>query len=155
MWLRFYFFSCNHRAGSCFGNVKTAHAIFRSGVTVCDREPTFKNNMLVYQDRYYLIGDEHKEFTANKSYSRAVVAAINDYFSREERLAADPFLEFREKEDAFLQKVLDTIREELQASGDGLAGLSALLQAVQPSSQAQKSMSNEDLDLAMDFINSL
>ncbi len=100
----------------------------------------------------YLQTMDRKQY---KSYSRAVVAAINDYFSREERLAADPFLESREKEDAFLQKVLDTIREELQASGDGLAGLSALLQAVQPSSQVQKSMSNEDLDLAMDFINSL
>ena len=41
-----------------------------------------------------------------KSYSRAVVAAINDHFSREERLAADPYLETREKEDAFLEKVL-------------------------------------------------
>ena len=76
----------------------------------------------------YLQTMDRKQY---KSYSRAVVAAINDYFSREERLAADPFLESREKEDAFLQKVLDTIREELQASGDGLAGLSALLQAVQ------------------------
>ena len=28
-----------------------------------------------------------------KSYSRAVVAAINDYFARQERLANDPFWE--------------------------------------------------------------
>ena len=39
-----------------------------------------------------------------KSYSRAVVAAVNDHFSRQERLAADPYLETREKEDAFLEK---------------------------------------------------
>ncbi len=43
-----------------------------------------------------------------KSYSRAIVAAINDYFSRQEQLACDPYLETREKEDAFLQRVLDT-----------------------------------------------
>ena len=46
-----------------------------------------------------------------KSYSRAVVAAVNDHFSRQECLAADPYLETREKEDAFLEKVLDAIRE--------------------------------------------
>ena len=91
-----------------------------------------------------------------KSYSRAVVAAINDYFARQDRLANDPFLESREKEDAFLQKVLDTIREGIQASDTGLAGLTALLQAIQtPSPSESKSMSDEDLDIAMDFINSL
>ena len=91
-----------------------------------------------------------------KSYSRAVVAAINDYFGRQERLANDPFLESREKEDAFLQKVIDTIREGIQASDTGLAGLTALLRAIQTSSPSKtKSMSDEDLDIAMDFINSL
>ena len=70
---------------------------------------------------------DRKEY---KSYSRAVVAAINDYFSRQEKLENDPFLESREKEDAFLQKVLDTIREGLQSSDTGLAGLAALLQAI-------------------------
>ena len=91
-----------------------------------------------------------------KSYSRAVVAAINDYFARQDRLASDPFLESREKEDAFLQKVLDTIQEGIQASDTGLAGLTALLQAIQtPSPSESKSMSDEDLDIAMDFINSL
>jgi len=91
-----------------------------------------------------------------KSYSRAVVAAINDYFSRQERLAADPYLETREKEDAFLQKVLETIREGLQASGAGLAGLTSLLQGVRPAvSPPEPVMTDEDLDTAMDFINSL
>ena len=91
-----------------------------------------------------------------KSYSRAVVAAINDFFSRQERIANDPYLETREKEDAFLQRVLDTIREGLQSSDAGLSGLSALLQAVQQTPQpTDNSMSDEDLDVAMDFINSL
>lgn len=91
-----------------------------------------------------------------KSYSRAVVAAVNDYFSRQERLAADPYLETREKEDAFLQKVLDTIREGMQASGAGLSGLAALLQVIQPAAPpAEQAMTDEDLDTAMDFINSL
>ena len=46
-----------------------------------------------------------------KSYSRAVVIAVNDYFRRAERAEADPYLETREKEDAFLQSVLDTVEK--------------------------------------------
>ena len=49
-----------------YGNIKTAHCCFKSGVAVYDKEPTFKGNMLVYGGRYYLIGEEHKEFTADK-----------------------------------------------------------------------------------------
>ena len=49
-----------------YGNIKTAHAIFKTGVTVCDTEPIFKGNLLVYRDQYYIIGDEHKEFSAAK-----------------------------------------------------------------------------------------
>ena len=54
--------ACDHG----YGQIKTAHAVFKTGVTAYDKEPTFKSNMLVYQDRYYIIGDEHKEFTAEK-----------------------------------------------------------------------------------------
>ncbi len=49
-----------------YGNIKTAHAIFKTGVTVCEKEPTFSRNLLIYEGKYYLIGDEHKEFTAVK-----------------------------------------------------------------------------------------
>ena len=52
---------------------------------------------------------QHMDRKKYKSYSRAVVAALNDYFRRKNSLAADPYLETREKEDRFLQKVLDTI----------------------------------------------
>ena len=49
-----------------FGNVKTASCCFRSGVTLCEKEPTFKANMLVYDGRYYLVSEGHKEFTPDK-----------------------------------------------------------------------------------------
>ena len=101
----------------------------------------------------YLQALDRKKY---KSYSRAVVAAINDYFSRQERLAADPYLETREKEDAFLQKVLDTIRDGMQASGVGLSGLASLLQGIQTATPpAEQTMTDKDLDTAMEFINSL
>ncbi|MBQ9347388.1 MAG: hypothetical protein IJT94_08645 [Oscillibacter sp.] len=52
-----------------------------------------------------------------KSYSRAVVAALNDFFDRQERMETDSYLETREKENAFLQKVLDTIERGLRFAG--------------------------------------
>ena len=54
--------------------------------------------------------------TRFKSYSRAVVAALNDFFDRQERLANDPYLETREKEDAFLKRVLDTVERGLRST---------------------------------------
>ncbi|MDO5326629.1 MAG: hypothetical protein Q4G00_07880 [Clostridia bacterium] len=51
---------------------------------------------------------DRKQF---KSYTRAVVASLNDFFSRREKQQADPYLETREKEDRFLRQVLDTISE--------------------------------------------
>lgn len=101
----------------------------------------------------YLQSMDRKKY---KSYSRAVVAAINDHFSREERRASDPFLESREKEEAFLQKILDTIREGVQSSYAGLAGIAALLQAAKSASlPAQDTIADENLDIAMEFMDSL
>ena len=102
----------------------------------------------------YLQNLDRKKY---KSYSRAVVAALNDYFGRQERLADDPYLETREKEDAFLLRVQETIERSLQASSTGsISGLAALLHNVQPvSAPAQSDDAEDDLDTAMDFINSL
>ena len=48
------------------GNTKTPYYHFPSAVISHDREPTFKNNLLVYNGRYYTIGEGHKEFLAEK-----------------------------------------------------------------------------------------
>ena len=93
--------------------------------------------------------------TRYRSYSSAIVTAINDHFSRQERLAADPFLETRERQEAFLQEVKDTIREAVQTSGAGFGGLAALLQSIQPAPPQEQAMSEEAYDTAMNFINSL
>lgn len=100
----------------------------------------------------YLRGMDRTQY---KSYSSAIVTTINDYFSRQERLADDPFLETREKQDAFLSEIKATIRESLQTSGAGLGGLAALLQSVQPTPRPDETMSEEAFDTAMDFINGL
>ena len=51
-----------------------------------------------------------------KSYTRAVVVALNDYFSRIYRKEAYPYLETREKEDAFLERVETAIRDGVKES---------------------------------------
>ena len=90
-----------------------------------------------------------------KSYSSAIVTAINDHFSRQERLSSDPFLETRERQEAFLEEVKAVIRESVLTSGVGLGGLAAFLQGVQPAPQPDETMSEEAFDTAMDFINGL
>ena len=49
-----------------YGNIKTANHCFPTGIIGCDEEPLFTANMLVYNGRYYLIGEGHKEFLAEK-----------------------------------------------------------------------------------------
>ena len=80
-----------------------------------------------------------------KTNSASVIAAINEYCSRRERLADDPYLETREKEDAFLQRVLDTIRQGMEESG-GLGGLLRLLQAASGGNGGDKRENPEQLE---------
>ena len=56
-----------------YGNIKTANCCFQTGVTGYDSEPLFTKDMLVYDGRYYLIGEGHKEFLAEKH-------TDNDYY---------------------------------------------------------------------------
>ncbi len=75
--------------------------------------------------------------TKYKSYTRAVVAALNDFFSRQERIQADPFLETREKEDRFLARLLDTVKEGIR---QGMSGI----QLTAPSPPAQTKAMPDD-----------
>ena len=91
-----------------------------------------------------------------KSYSKLVVIAVNEYFERQERLEDDPYLETRAKEDAFLQRVIDTIRE----AGQGvfpLGLLSGIVQAAQtvPQTPTQDNHQEEvSADEALEFADS-
>ncbi|WP_373221478.1 hypothetical protein [Mediterraneibacter gnavus] len=73
-------------------------------------------NLLDEADRQaweYLQNMDRKKY---KSYTRAVVVAVNDYFEREYRREEDPYLETREKEDAFLRKIQIAIKEGVKES---------------------------------------
>lgn len=50
-----------------YGNVKTANCCFPTGVIGYDKEPVFKDDLLVYDGKYYQIGEGHKSFTADKT----------------------------------------------------------------------------------------
>jgi plasmid segregation protein ParM len=49
-----------------YGNMKTRHTVFKSGVKCYDAEPAIASNVLEYDDKYYVIGESHKVFIANK-----------------------------------------------------------------------------------------
>ena len=44
------------------------------------------------------------------SYTELVSRAVNEFFERRSRLADDPYFETREKEDAFIERVLEAVR---------------------------------------------
>ena len=44
------------------------------------------------------------------SYTKLVSRAVNEFFERRLRLKDDPYFETREKEDAFIARVLDSVR---------------------------------------------
>lgn len=50
-----------------YGNMKTAHCCFRTGIMPIDgNEPVFSSDILTYDGKSYVIGQGHKEFTADK-----------------------------------------------------------------------------------------
>ena len=87
-----------------------------------------------------------------KSYSKLVVIAVNEYFERQERLADDPYLEKRVKEDAFLQRVIDTVREAARELLP-LGLLSGIVQVAQQTS-AMDHQVEDSADEALEFADS-
>ena len=77
--------------------------------------------------------------------NQAVIAALNNHFTRLENQARDPYLETREKEDAFLNRVLEVIIEGLK---QGRA-------AEVPQGATAQTGADEDMDEAMTFIDGL
>ena len=95
----------------------------------------------------YLRSMDRKKY---KSYTRAVVAALNFYFDRQKLLENDSYLETREKEDIFLQKVLDTIEQGLKTAGN-IGGLIQLLAASTGQQSEVQHNTEEDTNAALNF----
>ena len=101
---------------------------------------------------------QRRDKREHRSYSKAVIAAVNDYFERRGRSEADPYLETREKEDAFLLRVLETIRAGLSqgTSPNATDTLLRLLQVAQSRFTLVEEAPQEDQqeadDMALDFV---
>ena len=79
-----------------YGNMKTANRCFPTGILAYDSEPLFTKNLLVFENKYYLIGEGHKEFLGNKvldqDYYILTLAAIGEELSTERVTEADVFI---------------------------------------------------------------
>ena len=58
-----------------------------------------------------------------KSQNAFVVAAINDYYERHLAKKNDPYLESREKEDAFADRLVQTVEQKLLSNLPALAAM--------------------------------
>lgn len=100
----------------------------------------------------HLQGMDRKKY---KSYSKAVICALCEYFEREQKSANDPYLETREKEDAFLNRILQTIETGLcNNSSVVLGSLIQLLQQPQTNTEHEEKSESSVSDAALDFADS-
>lgn len=109
-------------------------------------------NLADEQDRRaweYLQTMDRKKY---KSYTRAVVAALNHYFEQEYRMEEDPYLETREKEDAFLEKVLEAVKEGAEQSMP-MVMLKNLVELLQPISYSSMDASENNAGIVYNSIN--
>jgi len=82
--------------------------------------------------------------SAEKSYSKAVISAICRYLELSEKIAA---------ENAFLERVISTIREET-AKANPLGGLLQFVQTPPAQIPAEKENNDETEEAVLDFLDS-
>ena len=58
-----------------------------------------------------------------RSQNEFVIAAINDYYAKHLALKRDPYLESREKEDAFVKGIVEAVEQKVLDNLPGLAGM--------------------------------
>ena len=99
----------------------------------------------------FLQGRGKKEY---HSHSRAIIAAVDGFFSRKEQIDEDPYLETREKEDTFLRKI-----EQAVARGAQVAAQENQKPGVtnpeNPAPVETEVMDDADFATAMEFIDAL
>ena len=50
-----------------YGNIKTAHRVFTTGVEAYDEEPIVSTNFVKYREKYYVIGESHLVYQGNET----------------------------------------------------------------------------------------
>lgn len=69
----------------------------------------------------YLYRIDKKKY---KSYTEAVVISLIEHFEKEYRLQDDPYFETREKENAFVERIVEAVTEQIKHSLPTLSVLS-------------------------------
>ena len=87
-----------------------------------------------------------------RSYSRAIIAAIDGFYSRREEVERDPYLETREKEDHFLAEIRSAVEQGIHSAIQGSQVADSSVQ-IQPVSDESGALEEDDYSAAMDFIN--
>lgn len=76
-----------------YGNIKTDNTVFKAGVTRYSTMPMFAANVIEYNNSFYKIGEEHKEFSSEKikddDYFILTLAAIANELSVRGKSSAD------------------------------------------------------------------
>lgn len=119
---------------------------------------TLRLNLDKETDRTALAYLQAAGVAAYKSYSRAVVAAVNDHFARMEHQTDDPYLETRQKEDAFLRRIEEAVERGLRAAMiTGRGELSTMPRDAAPLAPAPdaEEEASEDLDASLEFLSTL
>lgn len=65
-----------------------------------------------------------------KSQNEFIIYAINDYYERYVQKKDDPYLETREKEDAFVERIVSQVTEKILTNLPTLAGMYMMQQAM-------------------------
>ncbi|MDE7248493.1 MAG: hypothetical protein K2N82_01110, partial [Lachnospiraceae bacterium] len=58
-----------------------------------------------------------------KSQNKLVIEAVNDYYDRCVAVGNDPYLETREKEDAFAERIVETVEKKVMSNLPALFGM--------------------------------
>ena len=101
----------------------------------------------------YLQAMDKQEF---RSYSHAIALALVDYFDRYYRTQEDPYLETREREEHFVDQIVEAVERSLkQALPLFLSGLTAGIAQREPQNRASSPAPEEsepEADVDWDFL---
>ena len=117
-----------------YGNMKTARRCFKTALVKYDSEPVLSRDYLEYEGKFYVIGEGHKGFVADKqsdedNYILTLAAVAKELEARGYK-QADFYFETREKEDAFAERMVQMVEQKVLANLPSLAGMYQMQQSM-------------------------
>lgn len=81
-----------------YGNMKTARRCFKTALMKCDSEPILSRVYLEYKGKYYVFGEGHKGFVAEKQFDAdnyilklaAIVKELEERYERNSEYGKNP-----------------------------------------------------------------